>query len=419
MIDGRNSTENKYKQPDDDGNHGGDHGGESNIDGYNATYRGDGDASTPRSNTEQDQASNNSPTRTQAAFINKLYRMLEDSTIRHLICWSENGDLFSVTNPTVFSRTVLPQYFKHNNWQSFVRQLNMYGFHKVNDMIYSNLSSDNQNWEFRHPSFRRGAVEELKNIKRKSVKSRHQLQAAQASSSTFPGGGGSGESDDYLFGSIYRHLVDVEDRVRVASHAYELLVGETNALRSVIAGQQEVINDIADMIMTLASDEPAQQMRVETIRQQLSSLSSLRFDYPQTRAQHQQQQPYSGMASESSTSLPRLSNITYPLAIHPLTTKTTGNATPPPHPHQQQRLPSIGSVGANLPLEEDLTAAATMLRPPVAIQQHQQRQPALIQSTSVMNYTDSRMKKGNYIAPPSSSKSSTLATDTFSGNMSH
>ncbi|KAI8150351.1 HSF-type DNA-binding-domain-containing protein [Fennellomyces sp. T-0311] len=50
--------------------------------------------------------------------------MLEDSSIRHLISWSESGDLFSVTNPTAFSRTVLPQYFKHNNWQSFVRQLN-------------------------------------------------------------------------------------------------------------------------------------------------------------------------------------------------------------------------------------------------------------------------------------------------------
>lgn len=50
--------------------------------------------------------------------------MLEDISIQSLISWSEKGDLFSVSNPTAFSKSVLPQYFKHNNWQSFVRQLN-------------------------------------------------------------------------------------------------------------------------------------------------------------------------------------------------------------------------------------------------------------------------------------------------------
>ncbi|KAI7864536.1 HSF-type DNA-binding-domain-containing protein, partial [Spinellus fusiger] len=94
-------------------------------------------------------------------------RMLEDPEIHGLIAWSSSGDLFSVSNPTIFSKTVLPQYFKHNNWQSFVRQLNMYGFHKVNDMIHSNLTNETQTWEFRHPHFRRGAVDDLQNIKRK------------------------------------------------------------------------------------------------------------------------------------------------------------------------------------------------------------------------------------------------------------
>jgi hypothetical protein len=50
--------------------------------------------------------------------------MLEDASIPNLISWSDGGDLFSVSNPTAFSKSVLPQYFKHNNWQSFVRQLN-------------------------------------------------------------------------------------------------------------------------------------------------------------------------------------------------------------------------------------------------------------------------------------------------------
>lgn len=116
--------------------------------------------------------------------------MLEDPDTSDLISWSSHGDLFSVSNPTSFSKTVLPQYFKHNNWQSFVRQLNskrppthivtsskltflcllVYGFHKVNDLIHSNLTNENQTWEFKHPNFRKGAVGDLQHIKRKSAK---------------------------------------------------------------------------------------------------------------------------------------------------------------------------------------------------------------------------------------------------------
>lgn len=53
--------------------------------------------------------------------------------LQSLIAWTDAGanSSFSVLDPTEFSRTVLPQFFKHNKWQSFVRQLNMYGFHKV------------------------------------------------------------------------------------------------------------------------------------------------------------------------------------------------------------------------------------------------------------------------------------------------
>ena len=62
--------------------------------------------------------------------MSKLYSMLEDPSISDLISWGSSGTVFSVANPAEFSRLVLPNWFKHSNWQSFVRQLNMYGFHK-------------------------------------------------------------------------------------------------------------------------------------------------------------------------------------------------------------------------------------------------------------------------------------------------
>nr|XP_019044244.1 hypothetical protein I302_07527 [Kwoniella bestiolae CBS 10118]OCF23174.1 hypothetical protein I302_07527 [Kwoniella bestiolae CBS 10118] len=108
----------------------------------------------------------NPPQKTQAAFVGKLYSILEDEEIvkTGLIYWSAEGTTFTCPNPQEFAKVVLPRFFKHNNWQSFVRQLNMYSL--VND-IYT-TSVDPQAWEFRHSLFRRGEPHLLASIKRKS-----------------------------------------------------------------------------------------------------------------------------------------------------------------------------------------------------------------------------------------------------------
>lgn len=102
--------------------------------------------------------------KSQAAFVTKLFKILELEE-KHLISWSTTGERFLVFNPIEFSRLILPLHFKHNNWQSFVRQLNMYGFHKVN-----NSSSSGHAWEFRHPHFRKGRPDLISLIKRKSTR---------------------------------------------------------------------------------------------------------------------------------------------------------------------------------------------------------------------------------------------------------
>ncbi|KAJ6124980.1 Heat shock factor (HSF)-type DNA-binding [Penicillium samsonianum] len=109
----------------------------------------------------------------QTAFIHKLYNMLEDPSIQHLISWSGTNDSFVMSPTSEFSK-VLASYFKHTNISSFVRQLNMYGFHKVSDVFHTG-SPDSALWEFKHGNgnFKRGDLAGLREIKRRA--SRHAL----------------------------------------------------------------------------------------------------------------------------------------------------------------------------------------------------------------------------------------------------
>jgi hypothetical protein len=51
--------------------------------------------------------------------------MVEDGTHQNLISWNPSGTSFFVCNATQFAQEVLPEYFKHSNFSSFVRLLNM------------------------------------------------------------------------------------------------------------------------------------------------------------------------------------------------------------------------------------------------------------------------------------------------------
>ncbi|KAG9202630.1 stress-responsive transcription factor hsf1 [Epicoccum nigrum] len=63
-------------------------------------------------------------------FVQKLSSFLDNNKNENLIRWSDDGNSFIVLDEDEFARTLIPELFKHNNYASFVRQLNMYGFHK-------------------------------------------------------------------------------------------------------------------------------------------------------------------------------------------------------------------------------------------------------------------------------------------------
>lgn len=59
-------------------------------------------------------------------FLSKTYDMVDDPSSDAIVSWSPTNNSFVVWNPPEFARDLLPKYFKHNNFSSFVRQLNTY-----------------------------------------------------------------------------------------------------------------------------------------------------------------------------------------------------------------------------------------------------------------------------------------------------
>lgn len=68
-----------------------------------------------------------------APFLTKTYQLVDDPHTDHIVSWGEDETTFVVWRPPEFARDLLPNYFKHNNFSSFVRQLNTY----VSILIFS------------------------------------------------------------------------------------------------------------------------------------------------------------------------------------------------------------------------------------------------------------------------------------------
>lgn len=94
-----------------------------------------------------------------APFLIKCYEMVDDEVNKGIVSWTDSprSNSFVIHDDTQFTLHLLPKYWKHNNFSSFMRQLNIYGFKKM----------DADRWEFANDGFVKGQKHLLSTIARR------------------------------------------------------------------------------------------------------------------------------------------------------------------------------------------------------------------------------------------------------------
>lgn len=172
--------------------------------------------------------------------------MVNDPESDDLICWSDDGASFFVNRQEDFARKVLPRFFKHNKFSSFVRQLNMYGFHKVPHLQQGVLEtdSDSERWEFSNPHFQRNQPDLLLLVTRKkgpntdekeisNIDLQHILEEIQ---------------------SIKKHQMNISTQLQSIQRDNQVLWQETVSARERHLRHQETIDKILRFLASVFSN---------------------------------------------------------------------------------------------------------------------------------------------------------------------
>ncbi|KAE8661885.1 Heat shock factor protein HSF8 [Hibiscus syriacus] len=223
------------------------------MDGVSSSSNVQNDASTSSgaSQTATQSQPTPQPVAVQSAnapppFLSKTYDMVDDTATDAVVSWSPTNNSFVVWNPPEFARDLLPKYFKHNNFSSFVRQLNTYGFRKV----------DPDRWEFANEGFLRGQKHLLRNIiRRKPAHGHQQTQQSQGQSSS-------------VTACVEVGKFGLEEEVERLKRDKNVLMQELVRLRQ---QQQATDNQMQNMVQRLQGMEQRQQQMMSFLAKAMQS----------------------------------------------------------------------------------------------------------------------------------------------------
>jgi len=209
-------------------------------------------ARTPGGSRGAGRAAGNMDGSTEAStFILKTYKMVynchtADPDPGSVCCWSQDGDSFIIKKVDEFTE-LLPHFFKHRNFRSFVRQLNFYGFRKVRAES-ALITARPAEWsEFKHDYFQQDRPELLVHIKRTGT-SDHSHSKLSGSAVDSASNGGPAHPDQpsvsaVEFDQMRRQILVVQQQV----NALTAMVTQLFAERSVeLHHQQSMQQAVAD-----------------------------------------------------------------------------------------------------------------------------------------------------------------------------
>ncbi|XP_011094419.1 heat stress transcription factor A-2c isoform X1 [Sesamum indicum] len=269
-------------------------------------------------------------------FLSKTYDLVDDASLDSIISWGERGDSFVVWDPVEFARMILPRNFKHNNFSSFVRQLNTYGFRKI----------DADKWEFTNEGFVKGQRHLLKKIQRRKSHQSQQIGSSYGSPSETGKAALGGEierlREERSF--MMQELVELHQQQRGTVQRMEVV---KEKLEEAEKRQKLMVSFLAKMFKN-----PAILARLQETREQ-KSITSPRSMRKFVKHQTQEPSTLSSQLEPCSSAFPSAISDSGPLALKQLpdiSLQDIGNSQ------------VFGAVNVLSPVEDELAMVHEFLR---------------------------------------------------------
>ncbi|KKA22053.1 Flocculation suppression protein [Rasamsonia emersonii CBS 393.64] len=292
----------------------------------NASTNSNGSSETPSANTSSSTSGPNQtigaaaaaqqPKVVQTAFIHKLYNMLEDQSIQHLISWSSSNESFVMSPTSEFSKVLAYVGFLHaviparhsplmngaantSNtpifpplYDSSISRRKRIPSHggPVSDVFHTG-SPDSALWEFKHGNgnFKRGDLVGLREIKRRA--SRHALihrdsfsnHKSGASQPGTPAEQAHDNNSDVRLMNLEHSLFDMHNRLARVEENYSMMSSRCQALTESLMKCQQWMYSISHFLMAMNPDRDSPLYRdvcnmQREIERQLESVRG--FEHP-------------------------------------------------------------------------------------------------------------------------------------------
>lgn len=345
-------------------------------------------------------------------FVKKLFQMLEENQFGDVVKWSDDGDSFLICDTNEFTKQVLPCYFKHSNFSSFVRQLNKYDFHKVkiSPEVKQRYQLENV-WEFKHPDFNRFDQTSLENIKRK-VPTKKESADTVSAANCVPVVSYRKLEDRVKFlekqnNALNGQVSQLNANVAKLNQKYESLIPNLLLTKDINVSLTRAIDILAKSVTSMGIQLPPLNLPQLDIVNEPIQMMPMQVQIPMTsqyvQGQHSQQQlcqPANQQILPTQQQQQQQQQQKQQQQILPAQQLQLQQPQPQPQPQPQQQQQQQHQNQQQQPATTTPTSAAQQQTPS---QLHQQQQ--LSQSHQVTQTKPPSQQMSPYISPPDKRKS--------------